>query len=257
MLFDVLADCSFGNKIPFGQQPPATSALRNPCTTVGQMQSMSVPSVSQQPSIAYVPYNVPYRTPQYSMRQVRDPYSLPSVQHLRWMMNVTRQHTQAQRNTRLQATAAPVAPQQQAPQQATQQIPQQPNMDDRIQLLTHTLQRVEQATNRDATLLTTLQHDLVQLRQDWQSKQSQLQELCDLVTELRAVSTDVIVLTHQVARAQSKVDNMQRLMQAREAEIKQLIQRLDALQPGKGWWWWAMGGRMAKGDVYIHMCCVF
>ncbi len=120
-------------------------------------------------------------------------------------------------------------------------------MDDRIQMLTQTLHRVEQATSRDATVLTTLQQELVQLREDWQSKQSQLQELSALVTELRGVSTDVIVLTHQVARAQTKVDNMHRLMQARDAEIKQLMMRLDALQPG------TLGGGVYEHTIsFLH-----
>lgn len=124
---------------------------------------------------------------------------------------------QARRALSVRAIAAPAPP--------------TPNLDERIHELTSALHHVEQATTRDAATLEALQQGLTQLRSDWHLKQQQLTQLCDLVSELRTASTDVIVLTHQVARAQAKVDHMQLLMQARELEIQQLTERLHALQP--------------------------
>lgn len=124
---------------------------------------------------------------------------------------------QARRTSITRAIAAPAA--------------SSPNLDDRIHELTSALRHVETATTRDAATLEALQQGLTQLRSDWHIKQQQLSQLCDLVSELRTASTDVVVLTHQVTRAQAKVDHMQLLMQARELEIQQLTERLHALQP--------------------------
>lgn len=129
----------------------------------------------------------------------------------------SRSKPQARRQLIARAVAAPAPP--------------SPNLDKRIQELTSALHHVETATTRDAATLDALQQGLTQLRSDWQSKQQQLTQLCELVSELRTASTDVVVLTHQVTRAQAKVENMQLLMQARELEIQQLTERLHALQP--------------------------